>query len=213
MRAAWLILVGCSSPHHAGPDAAPDAYEYVPDAQCRADSISYAAYFSDGSTPLVGATLVVHGDPSRTATTDATGLFVLCAPQGVFTVDVDGSALDGTLVEASYGQNSGMHFPSFTPARITEVLAAAGQTYDPAKGLVVATQLGANAMALAAAHGTTLGAYTEPPWSATGESDVLLFPNVAPGMTTLSRLADGLSLEVAVAPAHVTWVDLPHIEL
>lgn len=208
-----LVLFGCGADHHAGPDAAPDAFEYVPDAQCRADSISYAARFSDGATPLVGATLVVHGDPSRTATTDATGLFVLCAPEGNFTVDVDGSALDGTIVEVSYGQNSGLAFPSFTTARLTEVLAGASQTYDPAKGTVIVIQNGSNAMELAAAHGPTLGAYTTPPWANTGTSDVLMFPNVAPGTTTVSRLADGSAFDVTVEPAQISWVHIPHIEL
>lgn len=210
-----VTLAGCGEDHHAGGvDARLDAHEYVPDAQCRANSISYAAVFADGATPMVGASLVVHDDPSRTATTDASGLFVLCAPEGIFAVDVDGDGIDGTIVEASYGQNSGLRFPSFTPARLNAVLAATSQTYDPTKGVAIVTQLGEVRLQLDAAHGTALaqGAMAMP-WGLADTSEVWLFPNVTPGLATATREEDGATISFAVAPARITWVHIPHIEL
>lgn len=210
--ALLAVLVGCSEDHHAGATVA-DAYEYVPDAQCRANSIGYAAILEDGAVPLVGATLAVRGDPTRTATTDATGQFVLCAPAGSFMIDVDGSSLDGSIVEVSYYPTGSLYFPTFTAARLTEVLSAAGQTYDPTKGIVVAVQIGEAQTDVAAYHGAALSAYTSPPWSQTTVGSTLLFPNVDPGPTTVTRFSDGWTVDVAVTPSRITWVDLPQIAL
>lgn len=171
------------------------------------------AVLADGATPLVGATVVLHGDPTRATSTDATGAFALCAPQAQFTVDVDGTALDGSIVEAAYNQQNGLMFPVFSASHLASVMTAAGQTADPTKGTVIVLQQGADTLDLAAAHGATLGQGANPPWSAAATDYTLMYPNVDPGPTMISRFADGTTMQLTAAPEHITWVHLPHIEL
>lgn len=208
---AWLVLVAACGPDNDGTHRKPDAYEYIPDAPCRANSVSYAAKLADGTTPLVGASVVVHGDPSRSTSTDVDGQFVLCAPQGTFSVDVDGSALDGTIIEWNSYEDGYLVFPAFTAARLADILAASGQTADPTKATVIGVTPGSDALALTAAHGTSLGESTA--WAPSGQDHILLFPNVDPGATTLSRLADGTTVPLTATPGRITWVHYPHIEI
>jgi hypothetical protein len=215
MRCAWWwVAVGCSSPSVVTSDAGVDAFVPVTDAPCRAESFDYAGRFVDGPVVLAGATLAVHGDPTRTATTLSTGDFDLCAPAAAsFVVDVDAPGnLGGQIVEAAPDQARGLGLPPFTRARLEAVLAGTSQTYDPAAGVVIAVQLGAVNLDVTGIAGmplTPAGAE----WAAGDAGEIVLFPNVAPGTTTLQRAADGFALAVPVVAGQITWVHIEHIEI
>lgn len=206
-----VLAIGCGGRSASSQDASTVAF----DASCRAHSRAYPGVLVDGvaaSSMLVGAWLVVQGDPSRVATTDAHGQFVLCAPDSPFAIDVTTAvALSGQLVEAS-DEALPVSVPPFTATRIAAVLASVGQTFDPARGLVIAIQVGAVGLELDGAPGPALsndgGA-----WIETATGNVVLFPDATPGSRTLTRPTDGMTLVVPAVANQITWVHVPHILL
>ena len=200
--------------HGVATDAAVD---YVVDAACRAESFEYHGTLVDNAslaTVSSGASLVVRGDATRSATSASTGAFVLCAPTAPFLVDVDGAGdqLDGHIVALDPQQVSGLDLPPFTAARLTAVLAGLGQLYDASTGVVIAVQLGDNAMELSGSHGVAI-ADVDVAWTTGAHGATVMFPNVAPGTPTLSRPGDGFAVATEVLVGQITWVLVPHVEL
>ena len=212
--AVGLVVAGCGTEHHG---VATDAtVDYVFDAACRAESFEYHGRLVDNASLAVssGASLVVRGDATRTATSASTGAFVLCAPTAPFMVDVDGTGdqLDGHIVALDYQQVSGLDLPPFTATRLTAVLAGLGQVYDASTGVVIAVQLGDSAMELSGSHGVAITNHSLT-WATGAHGATVVFPNVAAGTPTLSRPVDGFEVATEVLAGQITWVVIPHVEL
>ncbi len=220
-RPLRFVLIGiasaCSGSSTSTPPD-PDASSYVPpDAACADGGNLYKGAIMDSESAtevLAGATVVVRDDPSRSSITDSMGRFALCPPPlstPTFILDITGAGplLGGTMIEGARPFER-PYLPTFTPEELEAVLDRAGTTYDANKGVVIT---------VAFSDGVRLDGsllpklrYDDGAWVVAASGDVTLFPDVTPGMHSLSN-AGTSRFDVDVEAGQITWVGLPPIYL
>jgi hypothetical protein len=199
--AGVAALAGCEEHGQSPPDA--------DESGCRGDNDRLEdGRVVDGSEPaqkIAGAMIVVPGDATRSATTDAEGEFSLCVSRltlAPYTIDPPDDWMPGVFHQSwNLGRVDVM---TFTASKLTAVLAAVGQTYDPSTGIVIAS---GDMPTLTGPHGARLG-LTSQGWIEVQEGpNTFMFPNAPPGMQDVN------GVRVQVTAGAIVWVNIPLIPI
>jgi hypothetical protein len=211
IRAAWLATIGavaapgtlgaCGDDGNQHADASPDMAPGV----CTEVSFDGELIDWDWTNAAqcgVPATLTVHGQATRTDSTNPNGRFGLCLPRQAETVvDVSFPAaanpcatLPGTyrshvvLVAEQAVIDAGGFFSAraMTQERLTRMFTAIGQAYDAGKGQIVVHVAGTSSPVEVAADHAAVQHFDGAMWSPGDTGNDVFFPNVAPGATQVT---------------------------
>jgi hypothetical protein len=217
---ASLLAAGCSDPA-ATPDAAIDAraidaaIDAAPGTCPGTDQFFTGEMVDWASTDtafhgVFNALWQVHGDPTRSKTTNPNGRFELCinAAAGPVRVDITPASTDtylpGIAIAHADAITAGVLWStrSFRVAAGTTFLAGFGVTFDPTKAQVFVHVDGTpRAVSISSTHATAL-AYTKATssWAPSDTGYYVYFPNVDPTAGTDTIVVTGGAIGVGAIP-------------